>query len=260
MSKAKKIVVASGCVVLAAATVGGGFLIRKLNLIKKYKNIPLNLPDNFTYTAHTGCVETKANSLESIDVGVQYGADIVEFDLNFTSEGEPVLSHDEPKGGEVTLDEAFRKISEYKNLKVNVDVKSTVALGKVKALAEKHHILERIFYTGIGEDFVEAVQRDTPDIPYYLNVGVEKNQSEEYLNSLVKKVKDCGAVGINFNKDNATKKLVDVFHGNGLLVSIWTVNNTADIYRILSYSPDNITTRRPDKIKKILLKKKTDKI
>ncbi|MBQ8575675.1 MAG: glycerophosphodiester phosphodiesterase [Clostridia bacterium] len=234
--------------------------IVKHSLLKKHKDIESNLPESFTYTAHTGCVGTKENSLESIECGVLNGADIVEFDLNFTSEGEPVLSHDEPKGREITLDEAFRKISEYKSLKVNVDVKSTVALGKVKALAEKHHILDRIFYTGIGEDFVEAVQRDTPNIPYYLNVGVEKNQSEEYLYSLVKKVKDCGAVGINFNKDNATKKLVDVFHGNGLLVSIWTVSNTADIYRILSYSPDNITTRRPDKIKKILSKKKTDKI
>lgn len=252
MSRAKKIIIAGGCVVLVAAIVGGGLLIREHSLIKKYKSVPLNLPDNFTYTAHTGCVGTEENSLESIEAAVKHGADIVEFDLNFTAEGEPVLAHDEPKGGEVTLDEAFKKIAEYENLKVNVDVKNTLALGKVKALAEKHGILERIFYTGIDEIFVEAVQRDTPDIPYYLNVGVEKNQSEEYLNSLVQKVKDCGAVGINVNKDNATKKLVDIFHKNGLLVSIWTVNNTADIYRILSCSPDNITTRRPDKFQKIL--------
>lgn len=227
-------------------------MIFKLFLANKYKSIPSNLPEGFTYTAHTGCVGTKENSLEAIEAAVKHGADIVEFDLNFTAESEPVLSHDEPKGGEVTLDEAFKMIAEYENIKVNVDVKTTAALGKVKALAEKHGILERIFYTGIDENFVEAVQRDTPDIPYYLNVGVNKNQSAEYLNSLVKKVSDCGAVGINFNKSNATKELVDIFHKNGLLVSIWTVNNTADIYRILSYSPDNITTRRPDKLQKIL--------
>ena len=76
------------------------------------------LSKGFTYTAHTGCIKTADNSLAAIEEGAKYGADIVEFDLNFLSDGTPVLSHDKPKGKEVTLDEAFKKISEYKNLKV----------------------------------------------------------------------------------------------------------------------------------------------
>lgn len=208
---------------------------------------------NFTYTAHTGCMGTKENSLESIDVGVQYGAQIVEIDVQYYN-GVPVLSHNEPNGDEVTLEEGFLKIKEYDDLKVNVDIKSIENIGAVKEIAEKTNVMDRIFFTGINDEFVSAVKEKCPDIEYYLNVSVlpPRKQTDEYLNSLVEKVKNSGAVGINFNKKSATKKLVKVFHNNGLLVSIWTVNGYFKIRKILSYGPDNITTRRPDKMKKAL--------
>lgn len=212
------------------------------------------LSKGFTYTAHTGCIKTADNSLAAIEEGAKYGADIVEFDLNFLPDGTPVLSHDKPKGKEVTLDEAFKKVSEYENLKVNVDVKNVQNLKAVYPLAKKYGLEDRIFYTGVTTEFLEAVKNDSPEVPYYLNVSVEKprKQTPEYLERLVKTVKDSGAVGINFNKDHATKKLVDTFHENDLLVSIWTVNKKRKMYKILFLKPDNITTRRPDKLKEIL--------
>ncbi len=212
------------------------------------------LSNNFTYTAHTGCVNTKDNSLEAIEAGEKFGADIVEFDLNFLPDGTPVLSHDKPKGKEVTLEEAFKKVSEYENLKANVDVKNVQNLKAVYPLAQKYGLENRIFYTGITTEFLEAVRKDSPEISYYLNASVVKpgKQTPEYLEGLVKKVKDSGAVGINFNKDHATKKLVDAFHENDLEVSIWTVNKKRKMYKILLLKPDNITTRRPDKLQEIL--------
>lgn len=211
---------------------------------------------SFIYTAHTGCMKTKQNSLESIEKGYENGADIVEFDLNFNKNGEPVLSHDEPIGGEVTLEQAFRKVSTYENLRVNVDVKKDLYLEKVKPLAEKYGISDRIFFTGIHDGFVKKASETGVD--YYLNVSVEKSRkhTEEYLLSLVQKVKDAGAIGINFNKRGASKHLVEVFHNNGLLVSIWTVDRKREMKKILSFSPDNITTRKPDVLRKVISKLK----
>lgn len=229
-------------------------LISNLMELKKLKSEHINLPENFTYTAHTGCVDTKDNSLEAIEIGAKYGADIVEFDLNFLSDGTPVLAHDKPKGNEITLDEAFKKVSEYENLKVNVDAKSVANIKVVYPLAEKYGIEDRIFYTGIELKDVETVKKDSPQVPYYLNTDVEpsRKQTPEYLQSLVDKVKQSGAIGINFNKDNATRELVEIFHENDLLVSIWTVNEEKKMYEILLLSPDNITTRHPDKLKEII--------
>lgn len=218
-------------------------------------NNNFQLREGFTCTAHTGCVGTQNNSLESIDAAVKYGADIVEFDLNFTAEGKAVLSHDAPQGNEISLDEAFKKIASFENLKVNVDVKTTTNLEVVKPLAEKYGILDRIFYTGIDKNMVEDAKNKSPGVTYFLNTGVRRIQTKKYLAKLVGKVRDCGAVGINFNKKSATKKLVKFFQENGLLVSIWTANNEKDILRLLSLSPDNITTRRPDIMAGILQKK-----
>lgn len=223
------------------------------NKMDEFKNKPLKITENFTYTAHTGCLDTEDNSIESIEVGVENGAQIVEFDVQYYNKI-PVLAHDEPKGDEITLKEAFLKVKEYEKLKVNVDIKNVTFLHKVREVAEETDVTDRIFFTGIEENDVKVVIDSCPDVQYYLNVDVLslKKQNKEYLLSLVEKVKSHGAVGINLNKDNATQELVEIFHENGLLVSIWTVNADTDIYRILSYGPDNITTRRPDKLKAAL--------
>ena len=244
----KKIFLISFCIFLI-------FILTLFITQKELKKLNAeNLPKNFTYTAHTGCIDTKDNSLEAIETGVKFGADIIEFDLNFLPDGTPVLSHDKPKGKEVTLEEAFKKASEYKNLKINVDIKSTQNLKAVHPLAQKYGLEDRIFYTGVTTEFLEAVNKDSPEISYYLNVNVAKprKQTPEYLENLVEEVKKSGAIGINFNKDHATKKLVDAFHENDLKVSIWTVNKKRKMYKILFLGPDNITTRRPDKLKEIL--------
>lgn len=236
--------------VLAAGIFSGVYLV----ILNKYKNVELNLPNGFTITAHTGCIGTDENSLDSIKKGIENGADTIEFDLYFDKNGNPVLSHDEPVGDEVTLDEAFAYLYTFDGVHANVDIKTVDALEKVYPLAVKHNVQDRIFYTGVNDGFVEAVKEKSPEVKYYLNVNVDKkkNKDEEYLLSLVEKVKSAGAIGINFNFKSASKELVEIFHENGLLVSIWTVDDKYNMYKILSFGPDNITTKHPDKLSKII--------
>lgn len=212
------------------------------------------LPEDFTVTAHTGCEDTTDNSLESITVGYEKGADIVEFDLNFTEDGTAVLAHDNAEPNSVTLDEAFDLIAELEGLRVNVDAKSTDNLYAVESLAKKHGVMDRIFYTGIEEQDIEAVKAQTPDITYWLNFkpDVLKTQNREYLESLAQKTAELGAVGINLSHVYCTKELVDVFHENGLLVSIWTVNNKFEMVRAVELGADNITTRQPSILAEII--------
>lgn len=241
--------------VTATAVIGSAALLAGYTVLK---NRNVALPQNFTITAHTGCEGAEDNSLEAIRLGYEKGADIVEFDLNFNSDSLPVLAHDEPTDGVVTLEEAFICLEKYPTLKVNVDVKNTKNLKAVTELAEKYSLLDRIFYTGIEEKDVEAVKNQTPDVMYYLNVDVDKTKKtdREYLNSLADKVESLGAVGINMNYGSCSKELVSVFRERGLLVSIWTVNNKLDMMRMLELCPDNITTRKPSDLKEILKNKK----
>ena len=102
--KKKRLLTAVLSLIGVAVLASGIFFSIRQYKINEFKKNGGDLPVNFTFTAHTGCMGTDDNSIQSIEVAVANGADIVEFDLNFTDDGEPVLAHDAPKGGEVTLD------------------------------------------------------------------------------------------------------------------------------------------------------------
>lgn len=225
------------------------FFRKKYNEVKNRKVI---LPEGFTLTAHTGCEGTADNSLEAIRKGYECGADTVEFDVNFTAEGVPVLAHDSAADSTVTLAQAFELIAELPSLTVNVDCKTTENLRGISELAEKYGVKERIFFTGIEEKDVPAVKEQTPDITYWLNIKLQKSTDKAYLNSIADKVKALGAVGLNINHKNCTKELIELFHERGILVSIWTIKTEFDMIRALNLGADNITTRKPGTLKPII--------
>ncbi len=205
------------------------------------------LPERFTLTAHTGCEGTKDNSLDSIIVAFVSGANIVEFDLFFDKNGVAVLSHDEPKGSEPTLEDAFKTLSVYKKLGINIDVKRTDDLAQVVSLAEKYGLMDRIFFTGVVSEFVDAVKQSAPEVSYFLNKDIDflRKNDDDYINELIEEVIALGARGLNINYRNCTKKLVDKCHENNLEISVWTVNNKFDMKKVLMLGADNITTRKP---------------
>lgn len=218
---------------------------------------PKNFTGYFTITAHTGCEKTPQNSLESVDKALKSGAEIFEVDVRFDKNGTPVICHDAPKGGEPLLEDVFKKIKENENILCNLDLKVTDNLKEIVVLAKKYDILDRIFYTGVFEKFVESVKNDTPEIPYYLNLSVlpRRKHTEEYLNSLVDKVKASGAIGINCNYRNVTPELFRLFRENGLLISVWTVDRKSKMAKFSMMKPDNITTRKPSLLRKVYNKK-----
>lgn len=231
------------------------FLCKELHIAALKRQLPKSTR-KITVTAHTGCLGTTPNSIESMEKAVELGVDIVEFDLQFNKNGEPVLSHNEASSDAISLSEAFELLAKNKKLKANVDVKTTAYLEKVLSYAEEYGVVNQIFFTGIFQKDVSAVERSCPQIPYYLNYAVNSCGSTDaaYISHIIETVENCGAIGINMHYKGASKELVDAFHDAGLLVSVWTVNKRIDLCKMVKLSPDNITTKRPDKLNKILTK------
>ena len=214
----------------------------------------LHLPEGFTVTAHAGAMGTEDNSLESLEVGLA-NADIIEFDLRFTSDGAPVLSHNWPTPKDaVPLETAFRLLAQHPDKQANVDIKSTDNLSEVHRLAEETGVLGQIFFTGVFPNFVPAVRADAPKIPYYLNCSILPlfKYSHAYAERLARRVQKAGAVGLNSNYGNATRTIVAAQHRKGLKVSFWTPSTPQKLEKTLQLKPDNITTRTPDVLRGML--------
>ena len=226
------------------------FLISYLvfKFVKKYRNA------NVTITAHSGCNDTEPNSIASLESGYNSGADILEFDLNFDRYGVPYLSHDDVKGNEIKLEEAFKFLANNQNVKANIDVKKTDNMPAVFQLINSYNLSNRVFFTGVKEEFVEAVRTGCPGISYYLNCKPEllKVHCQQYINELVNRVKDYSAIGINMRHYYLSGTLVKSFHERDLLVSVWTVNDRYFMQRAIYYGPDNITTKNPLNLKRLL--------
>ena len=219
------------------------FRLHKNELVGNYK-----LPDGFTVTYHAGAMHTKPNTVDSVRAALRKNAAVVEFDVSFRPDGTPVIIHDsKPKMNEGTLlEEALKAVAEHPLCKINLDIKSTKNLGAVDKLVKKHGLWERVFYTGVFEDWVETVKNNS-DIPYYLNHNLSADEANSFglWNSLAERTKKLGAIGINSNYRNANADFCEFVHSAGLLVSLWTVNKPHDMAKVLSYAPDNITTKRP---------------
>ena len=226
--------------------------------IKEITSNPLNLPESFTVTAHSGALLTVPNSLYSLRVAIASDVEVVEVDLNFRPDGTPVTAHDKPKSntGGVLFSKALGEIAKSDTVMVNLDLKSVSNLVVIEDLVEENGLMGRVFFTGIGKDFLKAVREHCPDIPYYLNYNSspDYNNTPEEIESIVNDVISAGAIGINMDSGNFTAELCSAMHEKGLLVSVWTIDKNIEQYRTLALCPDNITTRQPLKLQKIIQK------
>ena len=220
--------------------------------IYKYGKIYNNL--NITITAHTGCNGEEPNSIASLENGYKSSAHILEFDLNFDKNGVPYLAHGELKGNEIKLEDAFKFFTNIPYIKGNIDVKKVDNMPAVFDLIKAYNLSDRVFFTGVEEKFVKAVKNGCPGIPYYLNYKPKylKTNNQQYLDELIGIIKDAGAIGINMPHFYISEKLVTIFHEEGLLVSVWTVDDEYYMLRAIYYGPDNITTKKPIKLKKLI--------
>lgn len=213
------------------------------------------LPDGFTVTCHAGALGTKANTVESVEKAVEWGAQTVEFDVTFRPDGTPVIIHAAaPAQNEgVLLCKALAAVAKSDSCKINLDLKSTKNLPEVDRLVAESGLAERVFYTGVGENWVETVKNNS-SIPYFLNHRITLREAfcKSSAEKLADKAKSLGVIGINSHYSTATHAFVAVMHKHNLLVSLWTVDKPRQMKRILKIAPDNITTRKPEILKTLL--------
>ncbi len=213
-----------------------------------------------TCTTHAGAMNTAPNTeasilaaLECIDTSnlgaAKLGFGIIEVDVRFSPQGKPVLSHDPVRDESAySLAECFDLARRYA-AHINLDLKEAGGnVAEIRRLAELHGLLDRVFFTGLRAGHIPNVRG--LGIPYYLNVypGWVRPRLPGAMRRLVRKAKALGAVGLNLPHQQTTSCLVRAARAEGLLVSAWTVDTPAGMKHMLALGVDNITTRKPDEL------------
>lgn len=209
---------------------------------------PIGVPEGFTVTAHSGAYQTPDNSLEYINAALEHQADVIEFDVRLRPDGTLAMSHDAIKSNEdgVPIRDVLMMIKGSSS-HINLDIKQTEALKSLSALVRETGMLPQVFLTGIEPGGVETVKRDFPEVGYFINCSPSTTRIQEkaYQDSLITSLSSLGGVGVNCNFNYASSTLASLLHENGFLLSVWTVNDKADMERMLLLKPDNITSRNP---------------
>ena len=201
-------------------------------------------------TAHAGCMNTSMDSIESVQEGIKYGADIIEIDLNVNTDNDLVLSHDIPREGDEypRFKMVLEMIKDKKDILLNVDVKNTVILKRLKNVISEYELLDRVFLTGLILQDIRSNKEFLNGLHYFINLGISDLKNVE-LEKLIKKLEALNIIGININHRLVTPELITICKERKLLISVWTVDDTHDMEKIIGFKVNSITTKRIDVLK-----------
>ncbi len=207
-------------------------------------------------TAHSGCDGTVPNSTAYLRHALRTGADALEIDIRRSAGGVLVLSHDIPEeaADPVTLEEAFSILADS-CMKINCDLKKYDLEEEVLKTAEKAGIDRgRLILTGSVTDCMHARQR-LGDLCVFINAEelipgfyepfLAGRPDPDVFTILTERCRAGGMDVININYKVCTEELFRNCREAGIALSVWTVDETGAMERMLTKGVRNLTTRMP---------------
>ena len=202
-------------------------------------------------TAHAGCMNTCMDSIEAIETGIEYKADIIEIDLNIDKDSNLVLSHDIPNE-EVEYPQFKRVldiIKSQKDILLNIDVKNTIMLRWLKNVLLEYNLLDRVFLTGLTYSDLVDNKKFLQEINCFINLEISDIENMEF-EKLIDKLENLNIIGINIDYKLINPEIISVCRERKLLTSVWTVDNAEDMEKMIQLKVNSITTNRVDILKK----------
>ncbi len=222
------------------------------------------------------------NTMLAFEKAVEAGADGIELDVHLSADGEVVIIHDELvdrttdgtglvgsktlaqlkaldasaafKGvyGKVeipTLDEYLAFIRGT-DLETNIELKTGVDTypgieKKVLELIDKYDLREKIIISSFNHYSVLRMKALAPDMRYGF-------LEESWVIGMPEYAKKYGMDGVHPLFNVVDRDYMDMCHGLGLAVNVWTVNTEEDIRHMLELGVDISIGNFPDLARKIV--------
>jgi glycerophosphoryl diester phosphodiesterase len=225
--------------------------------------------------AHRGASgERPENTLPAYELAVEQGADMIEVDLHRTRDGAIVVTHDEELAGiggrgeiadatlaEVraldagggervpTLDEILDRFGP--RIPFNLEIKRGTAAeysgleGATLEALERRGLLARTLFSS----FYDPVLRRLRELSASARIGLLV--SRRFPNGALERARALGAEALHPERELVTPRLVEEAHAAGLAVHVFTVDDPADMSRLLAMGVDGLFTNFPERLRRL---------
>ncbi len=236
----------------------------------------LHVVDPVKVIAHRGASHlAPENTLASVELAWQLGADAVEVDVHLTRDGRIVAIHDATTGrtagthrevaathsgrlrlldvgrhkhpgfaGEAIpfLEEVLETVPPGRQLFIEVKCGPEILprLDRMIVGSGKRSQIETI---GFDLDTMKAAKAMMPDVPAHWLC--EKRFWAPYSRLLAKEARAHGLDGLDVHWSGITRRFISAVREAGLKLYAWTVDEPADAVRLRGMGVDGITTNRP---------------
>ncbi|WP_284646137.1 glycerophosphodiester phosphodiesterase [Paenibacillus silviterrae] len=229
-------------------------------------------------TAHSGCMGTLDNTMESVEAGIRLGADVVEEDIRVTRDGVPILAHDdhvrsvdgtwyslsqmtyaeaqtltvavEHNGAVQTMKllrlEDIMPLIASSGVKMNLDLKADESIESTADLIHRYGLSQSVYFSGCERDRALMVQRLCPGLPKLLNAEQSLFAKVPYEAAMRQTCLDAlkaECVGVNIHYGLVRQQLIEYAASLGLPLYVWTVNDPLIMEEFIDMGVFSITTR-----------------
>ncbi len=241
--------------------------------------------------AHRGASgDAPENTLASVRLGWEQGADVVEFDCRQTCDGRIVVFHDPTterttnethivadatfaelrrldvgswKGPEwageriVAIEDVIATMPDGKRMFVEVKCGAEINDRLVRVVSDSPQACGRFAVISYDVDVVAGVKRALPEVAAYLVARFEQDEAtgrwSPTVEQLVAIAKDVGLDGLDVRRDEVVDRaFVEYARDAGLATFVWSVDDAAEARRLISYGVRGIATNRPARLREEL--------
>ena len=233
-------------------------------------------------TAHSGSEGSEHNSLASVIAAVQANADIIELDIQSTSDAMPLLHHDAYISGVeegkliigdypfeqvikiakqsgkpfTALEVVLEAVRDY-HLVLNLDLKDINSILQIKKLIDDFDMADSIIISGLDYEQVEVVRKVLTGTQVLLNAYYDPSITDEnhystFVQNLCKQAIEVQACGINIDYLMSSEQLVSYARKRFLPISVWSVDDETEMQQMIDQGVYSITTHRPKRLREIL--------
>ena len=230
-----------------------------------------------------GSLEAPENTIESFKYAIEIGSDIIETDIQLSSDGVPYIFHDDDLKripgieknfndllaseidelnifGDFKIPTLEETLKQFPDTKFQIDFKTDEVVDPAIEIINKFpHIKKNLCVASFSSRRLQKIKSKLTDVTYSMG-------PHEVLKLLLKSFGiyrgevggDCLQIPIyRYGIKIVTKRFVDFCKRENIKISVWTINSTEEMDYLIDLDVDGIITDKPKALINLLASRNT---